>query len=128
MTVAQRSRAADTIARKGQKVTIAGQTAGTYAPSTGVYTPGSYSKTAYAVPGLPLNPFRKMGDTNIAAGDEQMLLAGLDATGAALPQPPINSVITLADGTTKATLIAVAPLDPDGAGSIIYDCVIRRAA
>lgn len=128
MTVAQRSRAADLIARKGQAVAIAGASGGTYNTGTGVVTPTSYSKTAHAVPGLPLNPFRKIGDTNIVAGDEQMLLAGLDTSGAALPQPPVNAIVTLADGSTKATLVAVAPLDPDGSGSIIYDCVIRRAA
>jgi hypothetical protein len=57
-----------------------------------------------------------------------MLLAGLDTSGAALPQPPVNAVVTLADGTTKRTIIAVETLDPDGDGSIIYDCVIRGAA
>lgn len=125
MTVAQRSRAADMIARKGQSVAIAGALSGTYNPATGGVTPSSYSKTAKAVPGLPLHPFRK-SDGNVKEGDEQMILAGLDTSGSALPQPPVNSVVTLADGT-KATLIAVAPIDPDGAGSIIYDCVIRRA-
>lgn len=127
MTVAQRSRAADLIASKGQTVTIVGSTPGTYDPATGTTTPTAYSKTAKAVPGLPLNPFRKVSSTNIVEGDEQMLLAGLDTSGAALPQPPVNSVVTEADGTTKHTLIAVGRLNPDGEGSIIYDCVIRRA-
>lgn len=128
MTVAQRSRAADLIARKGQTVTIVGSTPGTYDPAAGTTTPTAYSKTAKAVPGLPLNPFRKVSSTNIVEGDEEMLLAGLDMAGSALPQPPINSVVTLADGATKYTLIAAAPLDPDGDGSIFFDCVIRRAA
>jgi hypothetical protein len=125
MTVAQRTRAADMIARKGQTVTIAGTTAATYNPATGSTAPNAYSKTAKAVPGLPLNPFRKAGSTTIVEGDQQMLLAGLDTSGAALPQPPVNADVTLADGTTKRTLIAVDPIDPDGDGSIIYDCVIR---
>lgn len=127
MTVAQRSRAADAIARKGQTATITGTITGTYDPATGTVTPDApYNKTAKAVPGLPLNPFRKVSSTNIVEGDEQMLLAGLDTSGAALPQPPVNAVVTEADGTTKHTLIAVGRLDPDGDGSIIYDCVIRR--
>lgn len=127
MTVAQRSRAADTIARKGQAVTIVGTTgSSTYNPATGTATGSAYSKTASAVI-LPLNPFRKAANTNIKDGDEQMLLAGLDTTGAALPQPPINAVVTLADNT-KRTLIAVDRLDPEGDGSILYDCIVRGSA
>jgi hypothetical protein len=128
VTVAQRSRAAEMIERKGQTVSIVGTGSATYDPATGTTTPTTYSKTAKAVPGLPLSPFRKVNSTTIVEGDQQMLLAGLDTSGAALPQPPVNAVVTLADGSTKRTLIAVDPLDPDGEGSIIYDCVIRGNA
>jgi hypothetical protein len=128
MTVAQRSRAAESIARKGQTVTIVGASSATYDPATGTTTSTAYSKTAKAVPGLPLSPFRKSGNSSIVEGDQQMLLAGLDTSGTALPQSPVNSVVTLADGTTKLTLIAVESLDPDGEGSIIYDCIVRRQA
>lgn len=113
------------IAAKGQAVSIAGTTSGTYNPATGTVTGTAYSKAAKAVI-LPLNPFRKAANSNIKDGDEQMLLAGLDTSGAALSQPPVNSTVTLADGT--GTLVAIDRLDPDGEGSIIYDCVIRRNA
>lgn len=124
MTVAQRSRAAETIARKGQTVSIVGETAGTYDPATGTGATTPYSHSAKAVI-LPLSPFRKANDSNIVEGDQQMLLAGLDTSGTALAQPPVNAVVTLADGTTKRTLIGAEPLNPEGDGAIIYDCIIR---
>lgn len=126
MTVAQRSRAADTIARKGQTVTIAGTASGTYSPATGSTTNTAYSKTAKAVL-LPLNPFRKTANSNIKEGDEQLLLAGLDTSGAVLPQPPINATVTLAGGSKKK-LIAIDVLNPEGDGAILYDCIVRGAA
>ena len=56
-----------------------------------------------------------------------MLIAGLDTTGAAMTQPPVDSTVTLADASTL-TLVAIERLDPDGDGSIYYDGVVRRAA
>lgn len=126
MTVAQRSRAADMIARKGQVVTIEGALSSTYDPATGTVTTSAFSATASAVI-LPLSEFRKANNALVKEGDEQMLLAGLDTDGAVLPQPPIDSAITLAGGAVRS-LIAVSPLDPDGDGSIIYDCVVRGNA
>lgn len=115
------------IERKGQTVTIVGVSAAVYDPATATTTPTAYNKTAKAIPGLPLNPYRKVNSSDIIEGDEEMLLAGLDTSAAALPQPPVNAVVTLANGTSKFTLIAVKRLDPDGEGSIFYDCVIRGA-
>lgn len=126
MTTAQRSRAADLIERKGQTVTLAGNSGGTYNPATSGFTGTGYSKTVKAVP-LPLSHFRKNGDS-VREGDEQLLVAGLDTSGAALPMPPVNAVVTLADGTTKRTIIAVEGIDPDGAGYIYYDCITRGNA
>lgn len=126
MTVAQRSRAYDAIADKGQTVSIAGASAGAYDVATGTVSQTAYSATGKAVI-LPLNPFRKTGNVNVKAGDEQMLLAGLATGGAALTQPPVDSVVTLADGTTKGTLVAIEPLAPAGL-NIIYDCILRRSA
>ncbi len=125
MTVAQRTSAAALIEAKGQTVTIAGSTAGTYNTATATVSNTSYSKTAKAVV-LPFSRFAKAGNAMIAEGDQQLLIAGLDTSGAALAQPPVNSIVTLADGT-KRTLIAAEPLDPDGAGSILYDCIARGA-
>lgn len=125
MTIAQRSRARDMITAKGQTVTIAGETASTYDTSTGTTSNTAYNKTGKAVL-LPLDAFRKENGLNVKAGDEQLLLAGLDSSGAALSIPPINSVVTLANGG-KRTIIAVDQLDPEGAGSILYDCTVRGA-
>lgn len=127
MTVAQRSRAADMLSRKGQTVSIVGTSGATYDPNTGTTTPTAYNKSAKAVI-LPLSPYRKANNSNIVEGDENMILAGLDTSGAALPQPPVNSLVTEADGATKHTLIAAERLNPDGEGSIIFDCIVRRQA
>lgn len=122
---ATRSRASAAIARKGQTVTIAGTTGGTYDASQGLVSASAYSKTAKAVL-LPMSPYRQQRDSNIKSGDEQMLLSALDTSGAVLPEPPINAVVTLADGSTKYTLISVDPLHPDGT-DIFFDCAVRGA-
>lgn len=119
---ATRSRVADMIADKGQTVTIAGASSSTYDPATGGVTTIAYSATAKAVV-IPLSPFKIRSDSGIAQGDEGLLLAGLDTSGATVSQPPLGSTITLANGD-KYTLIACEPLHPDGL-DILYDCAIR---
>lgn len=126
MTIAQRTSAASLISRKGQTVAIAGTASATYNPATGSTTPTSYSKSAKAVL-LPMTPFKQWAGTEIKAGDENLLLAGLDTSGAALTEPPVNAIVTMAD-SSKRTLVAIARLDPDGAGSILYDCAVRGYA
>lgn len=126
MTTAQRSRAYDAIARKGQSVSIAGATGGTYDVSTGTVSNTAYSASGKAVI-LPLNPNRKTGNVDVKAGDEQMLLAGVATGGAVLSQPPVDAVVTLGDGTTKRTIVAVEPLAPAGL-NILYDCIVRGNA
>lgn len=125
MTVAQRSNADRMIRAKGQLVTIAGAASGTYDPATGGVTSSPYDRSGAAVL-LPLAPYRKTDGTNIVAGDETLLLSALDNEGAALGQPPVNAVVTLADASTR-TLVAVDPLRPAGL-SIMFDCVVRGAA
>lgn len=118
-----RSRAADLLADKGQTVTIAAETAASYSTVTSTVSSTPYAATAKAVI-LPLSPYRQQRDSNIRAGDEQMLLAALDTAGAALVAPPLNSIITLADGSTKYSLVAIDPLHPDGT-NLLFDCVVR---
>ncbi len=125
MTAAQRASADHMIAKNGQPVTILGGTPGTYDPVTGTVSNGSYDKAGKAV-FFPASPFRKVDGGDIKSGDEQMLLSGLDQSGAALPEPPVNSIITLADAS-KRTLIAVDVLRPAGL-PIIYDCIVRGNA
>jgi hypothetical protein len=125
MTAAQRTSADRMIAKNGQLVSILGGTPGTYDPATGTVSNGSYNKSCKAVL-FPASPFRKVDGGDIKAGDEQMLLSGLDQSGAALPVPPVNSIITLADAS-KRTLIAVDVLRPAGL-PIIYDCIVRGNA
>lgn len=121
-----RSRTADLLADKGQTVTIAGETGATYDPATGATSSTAYSVTAKAVL-LPLSPYRQANDSNAQSGDEQMLLAALNTAGAALTRPPLNATITLADGTSKYTLIAIEPLRPAGT-NLLFDCIVRGVA
>lgn len=121
MTVAQRSRAHDLIAAKGQAVTLTRRASGAYDPATGQ---AAITTTTQAGKGviLPLAPMRKNGDS-IVEGDQQLLLSGLNAAGAALTAPKVNDTVT--DKNSKVwTLIAIEPLSPAGL-SIIFDCVIR---
>lgn len=123
MTPAQ---VAAVIERNGQTVTIAGAVTQSYNTTTGAVTnTASYNATAKAVP-LPLQAYRKVGQTNIVAGDETLLLAAVDTAGAAMTDPPVDATVTLADGS-KRTLVAVDPLRPAGT-TLIFDCVMRGHA
>jgi hypothetical protein len=117
---------AQTLASKGQTVTIAGTASATYDPATSTTTPTAYSATGAAVI-LPMNPYKAQANSEIVAGDEQMLLAAVQTNGAALTKPPLLSTVTLADGTTKFTLIAVDPLHPSG-DELLWDCIVRGHA
>lgn len=123
MTVAQRSRAHDLIAAKGQAVTLTRRASGAYDPATGQ---AAITTTTQAGKGviLPLSAFAK-AQGNIVEGDQQLLLSGLNASGAALTAPKVDDTVTDAGGTVWS-LVAIEPLAPAGL-SIIYDCVIRRA-
>ena len=125
MTVAQRLTAKSLIADKGQAVSIAGTAAATYDPSTRTVTPTAYSKTTTAVV-LPLSHARKIDGTLIKQGDETMLISALDTSGAAMSEPPVDSVVTLAD-STKRKIIAIEQLAPAGL-IIMFDAVVRRTA
>lgn len=111
---------ANTLSRNGQTVTIVGTISATYDPATGSASATAYSGSASAVI-LPLNPYRAQVNSIISAGDEQMLLSAL------VGRPPLGSVVTLADGVTKYTLIAVEPLHPAGA-ELLWDCIVRGSA
>lgn len=124
MTVAQRSTAERLITAKGQTVTIAGTASSTYDPSTGITTPTAYSATTTAVV-LPLDKARKIDGTLIKQGDETLLISALSTAGAAITEPPVNSVVTLADGS-KRTIIAIDQLSPAGL-IIMFDAVVRRS-
>ena len=126
MTAAQRSTAYRLLKKHGQIVSIVGGTPGGYDPVTGTVTNGSYNKSCWAAL-FPIGHFAKVDGSNIKAGDEQLLVAGIDVAGATLPEPPINSVVTLKNGTTR-TLTAFNRLNHDGVGEIIYDCIVRGNA
>jgi len=121
MTVAQRASAYGMIAAKGQTVTLTARTAGSYDTSTGSASITETTQTGKAVI-LPLAHYRK-AQGNVVAGDETLLLAGVDTTGAALNAPKVDSLVT--DANSKVyTVIAVDKLAPAGL-NIIYDCVVR---
>jgi hypothetical protein len=121
---ATRSRAAAMIARKGQAVTITVATPGSYDPATGSAAPSTTNVETFGAV-LPLNPFRKNG-TSIVEGDQQLLLSATKRDGTVMDRPPVNSIVTLANGDT-ATITAIDPLEPSGV-ALIFDAVIRRAA
>ena len=126
MTAAQRSNADRMIEGKGQAITIAGETAGTYDPANGTTTPTTpYSATTYGVL-LPLDKSRKVDGTTIVAGDETLLISALDNTDAAISEPPVNSVVTLAGGG-KRVIVAIDVLAPAGL-TIMFDAVVRKTA
>lgn len=64
-------------------------------------------------------------DSLIRAGDQQLLLAALDAAGAPITEaPPVDALAYLADGTTWKVKnpVALAP-----AGSVVlFDITLRR--
>lgn len=123
MTAAQRSRADAMIDAKGQAVTIAGTSGGTYNPATGGVTATS---TSVATTGtlLPLSHSRKINGTTIVAGDETLLLSALTSADAAYTEPKVGSVVTLADGS-KRTITAIDALAPAGL-VIMFDAVVRK--
>ena len=125
MTVAQRSTANRMIDAKGQTVTLTRRASGAYDPATGTATITETTQTGKGVI-LPLAGYRKFGNANIVAGDETLLLSGLNSAGAALTTPHVDDSLTDAGGNVFA-LVAVDPLHPAGL-DILYDCVIRRAA
>lgn len=125
MTVAQRSRAADLIASKGQSVTLTRRAAGAYDPATGSAT---ITETTQTVSGaiLPLSAFAKQAG-NVVTGDQQLLLAGETTAGVALnPEPKVDDTVTDAGGAVWS-IIAVEPLSPAGT-EIIFDCIVRKGA
>ena len=113
------------IEAKGQTVTISRLAPGSYSTSTGTATISTTTQTGKGVI-LPLAGYRKVDGSNIVAGDETLLLSALNTAGAALTEPVVGDTVTLADGSTKYTMVEVNPLSPAGLG-IIFDCVVRRA-
>lgn len=125
MTTAQRSTANRMIAAKGQAVTLTRRASGSYDPATGAAAITTSTQSGKGVI-LPLAGYRKVGMGNIVAGDETLLLSGLNTAGAAITAPKVDDELTDAGGKVYA-LVAIDPLHPDGT-DILYDCVIRGMA
>lgn len=124
MTTAQRTTANRMIAAKGQAVTLTRRASGSYDPATGTAAITTSTQTGKGVI-LPLAGYRK-AQGNIVAGDETLLLSGLNSAGAALTAPHVDDEVTDAGGNVFS-LVAIDPLHPAGL-DILYDCVVRRAA
>lgn len=124
MTVSQRATATRLITSKGQAVSLSWASGTTYDPATGGVS-GSTTTVTTTGTLLPLDKTRKIDGTNIMAGDETLLLSALDATGATYAEPPVNTVVTLADGS-KRVIVAIDQLAPAGL-VIMFDAVVRRA-
>lgn len=125
MTVLQRFRAAEMIARKGQAVTLTRRAAGAYNPATGTATITETTQQASAV----IFPFgqgiRKRGDSTVTAADRMCILSGLKTDGNALTEPKVDDKLTDAAGNAY-TITEVSPLEPAGL-VIIYELTIRSA-
>lgn len=121
-----RADAAAMLAEDGQVMTLTYPAASpTYNPATGTATgtPPDPQSVVGAI--FPLNAFRK-AQGNIVLGDQQVLLAAQNTAGASITAPPVNSVITDANGDAW-TLIEVEPLSPAGI-DVLHDGIVRRAA
>lgn len=125
MTAAQRTSADRLIADKGQTVTLTRRASGAYNPATGTSAITTTTQTGKGVI-LPLGGYRKVDGSSVVAGDETLLLSALDSAGAVLTAPEVGDAVTGDDGAAYV-LTRVDPLRPAGL-SIIYDCVLRRAA
>lgn len=123
MTTAQRTSAYRLIAAKGQTVTLTSRTAGTYDPSLGTVDVTTATQSGIAVI-LPMSPYRKAVG-NVVAGDETLILAGLDSSEAVLTAPKVDSLVTDSNGKVY-TVISVDTLAPAGF-PIIHECVIRAS-
>lgn len=121
MTTAQRSTAHRMIAAKGQAVTLTRLASGAYNPATGAAAITTTTQTGKGVI-LPLGGYRKVNGTSIVAGDETLLLSGLDSAGVALAEPGVND--TIEAGGKTYTLTVVDSLHPAGL-AILFDCVVR---
>lgn len=119
------SRTLNTLDRKGASVTVTYRASGAYDPATGLSSITTSTATAKGVI-LPFSQgLRKLGNTNIAIGDEQLLLSALTTAGAALTQPKVDDGVTV---NGKAyNIVEVSPLRPDGATAVLYDITVRAA-
>lgn len=125
MTVAQRSRAHDMIAAKGQTVTLTRIVSGAYNPATGTSTQTTSTQTGKGVI-LPLSAgLRHASGTTIPHGAKQCLLSGLNSAGTVLTAPVLDDKLT-ADGIDY-TIAEISPLEPAGL-AIIYDLTVVAAA
>lgn len=107
------------LAEKGRVVTLTRLAAGAYDTATSSAT-AAETETATRGVVLPLSRgFIHTANTNIKAGDQQLLLPG------DIDPPAIDDIVTL--GADKHSIIEVSPLSPGGT-VLLYDCVIRGAA
>lgn len=120
-----RARVEDMLGDKGQSLTLTRRSAGSYSTATGSATITTSTQTVKGAI-LPLSAFHK-SQGNIVEGDQQLLLAAEDTSGSALsPIPHVDDTATDANGDVW-TITAVEPLSPAGT-TVLFDCVIRRAA
>lgn len=125
MTTAQRSSAYAMIEAKGQTVTLTARSAGSYDTATASSSITTSTRTGKGVI-LPLAAYRKAANAIIVEGDENLLLAAVDTSGAALTAPKVNSEITDANGKVY-TLVGIETLAPAGL-PILFDCIVRASA
>jgi hypothetical protein len=109
----------------GAPVTLAWEVTQAYDPNAPIVDPTPASITTHGV----FVPYaaHKIGtqpDSLIRAGDRNLLLAALDAAGAALPEPPPGATITAANGE-KWRVAACEALRP-AAETVLYDITARR--
>lgn len=127
--VDDRLSAAQSLAEDGQTLTLTYVGTSAYDPATGsaVNTAPAPQQVKGAI--FPLAALRyafKQAGSVIVEGDQQLILAAVNTSGAAITAPQVNGSVTDVNGNVW-TIITADPLSPAGT-DIMHDCTIRRAA
>lgn len=124
MTTVQRASAARLIADKGQAITIAYNDGGAYNIGSGTFSGGTPVSVATHATVFPASANRKVAGANMVAGDEMLYISTIDTAGDIVDMPPVDAVVTLADGSTRS-IVAIENLSPAGL-DIMLTALVRR--
>lgn len=111
------------IAEKGQDATLRNLTPGSLADSNKPWKPGATTNVDKTVRAVFLGYAQKFIDgTSIKTGDQRVLMAATDTSGAAVA-PQVDGLVLR--GSEKWKIIAIKPLNPAGE-PIMYTVQVRQ--
>ena len=114
---------AEMIAEFGQDVTLTLSVPGAYDTATG--TTAAPDVSTQTVKGVEeAYSARSIDGTLILAGDKKLHVSPLNAAGAAITAPQVESTVTFTDGSVW-TVKAVMPLSPGGT-PLLYTLQLRK--